>query len=62
MDPRERGDRFDAHDVLGVLVAELAFDAQAQGRADAPETLGLEVARSLLAQGARALIDATDPG
>ena len=34
---------------------------RAQGRGDVPEALGLEVAESLLAQGARALIDATDP-
>jgi hydroxymethylbilane synthase len=33
--------------------------AQAQGRGDAPECLGLEVADLLLAQGARALLDAS---
>ena len=32
--------------------------AEAQGRGDAPECLGLEVAEALLAQGARGLIDA----
>ena len=36
--------------------------AEAHGRGDAPDALGLEVAGSLLAQGARALIDATNPG
>jgi hydroxymethylbilane synthase len=35
--------------------------ADAQGGAHAPEALGLEVAGLLLAQGARALIDAIDP-
>jgi hydroxymethylbilane synthase len=32
--------------------------AESQGRADAPDALGIEVAGLLLAQGARALIDA----
>ena len=36
--------------------------AEARGRGDAPEALGLEVAELLLAQGARALIDAPGAG
>jgi hydroxymethylbilane synthase len=32
--------------------------AEGEGRGDAPECLGLEVAEKLLAQGARGLIDA----
>jgi hydroxymethylbilane synthase len=35
-----------------------AVRAEAQGRGDVPERLGLEVADLLLAQGARGLIDA----
>ncbi|RZA20332.1 MAG: hydroxymethylbilane synthase [Lysobacteraceae bacterium] len=35
--------------------------AEALGRGEAPDALGLEVAERLLAQGARALIDAHDP-
>ena len=59
---RLEGERLSLHGLVGSAADGRSVHAQAQGRADAPETLGLEVARSLLAQGARALIDATDPG
>jgi hydroxymethylbilane synthase len=44
--------------LVGSAVDGRIVRADAQGRGDAPEGLGLEVAELLLAQGARGLIDA----
>ena len=47
--------------LVGSAVDGRSVRAQAQAHADAPEALGLMVAELLLGQGARALIDETDP-
>ena len=44
--------------LVGATADGRCIRAQAEGPADAPEALGIQVAQALLAQGARALIDA----
>ena len=55
------GDRLALAGLVGSAVDGRSVRGQAQGPHDAPDALGLIVAELLLAQGARALIDATDP-
>jgi len=52
------GERLSLAGLVGSAHDGRIVRAEAQGRADAPEALGLEVAELLLAQGARGLIDA----
>lgn len=52
------GGRLSLAGLVGSAVDGRSVRAEAQGRGDAPQALGLEVAERLLAQGARALIDA----
>jgi hydroxymethylbilane synthase len=52
------GERLSLSGLVGSAIDGRIVRAEAQGRGDAPERLGLEVAELLLAQGARALIDA----
>ncbi len=52
------GDEIELSGLVGTAVDGRSVRAQARGRADAPEALGTAVAAQLLAQGARALIDA----
>ena len=52
------GDRLSLSGLVGSAADGRCVRAQAAGTANAPEALGIEVASSLLAQGARALIDA----
>ena len=54
------GERLSLSGLVGSAAQGSIVRAQAQGRGDAPEVLGIEVADALLAQGARALID--EPG
>ena len=56
------GERLFLSGLVGSALDGRSVRAQAQGRGDAPDALGLEVAESLLAQGARGLIDAPDAG
>jgi len=51
------GERLMLQGLVGSAGDGRSVRAQAQGRGDAPEALGREVAEALLAQGARALID-----
>ena len=55
------GERLSLAGLVGSAVDGRSVRADAQGSADAPDALGREVADLLLAQGARALIDAVDP-
>ena len=57
---RLEGEHMFLSGLVGSAIDGRHVRAQAQGRGDAPEALGLAVAESLLAQGARALIDAPD--
>jgi hydroxymethylbilane synthase len=52
------GEHLSLSGLVGSAVDGRIVRAEAQGRGDAPESLGLEVAELLLAQGARGLIDA----
>ena len=52
------GDRIELAGLVGSASEGRMVRAEAKGRGDAPECLGLEVAELLLAQGARGLIDA----
>jgi hydroxymethylbilane synthase len=52
------GEHLSLSGLVGSAIDGSIVRAEAQGRGDAPERLGLEVAELLLAQGARALIDA----
>ena len=52
------GEHLSLSGLVGSAVDGRIVRAEAQGRGDAPECLGLEVAEMLLAQGARELIDA----
>ncbi|HJW47196.1 MAG TPA: hydroxymethylbilane synthase [Lysobacter sp.] len=52
------GEHLQLHGLVGSVADGRAVRAHGQGRGDAPECLGLEVAQHLLAQGARDLIDA----
>ena len=52
------GEHLSLSGLVGSAVDGRIVRAEAQGRGDAPESLGLEVADLLLAQGARGLIDA----
>ena len=58
---RLEGERLSLAGLVGSAVDGRSVRADAQGSADAPDALGREVADLLLAQGARALIDAVDP-
>ncbi len=51
------GARLSLAGLVGSTIDGQSVHAAAEGNSDAPETLGLEVAELLLAQGARALID-----
>ncbi len=53
------GDRLQLEGLVGSVNDGHCLRAQAHGQASAPEALGIDVANALLAQGARALIDAT---
>jgi hydroxymethylbilane synthase len=55
---RLEGEHMHLSGLVGSAADGRLVRAEAQGRGDAPECLGLEVAELLLAQGARALIDA----
>jgi hydroxymethylbilane synthase len=55
------GEHLQLHGLVGSVADGRAVRAHGQGRGDAPECLGLEVAQHLLALGARDLIDAS-PG
>jgi len=50
------GERLHLHGLVGSVADGRAIRAQGEGRGDAPECLGLEVAQALLAQGASELI------
>ena len=52
------GQRLSLAGLVGSANDGRSVRAEAQGRGDAPDALGLEVAELLLAQGARGLIDA----
>jgi hydroxymethylbilane synthase len=52
------GEQLSLAGLVGSAADGRSVRAEANGRGDAPEALGLEVAERLLAQGARALIDA----
>ena len=52
------GDALSLAGLVGSAVDGRGVRAEAHGRADAPELLGIEVAGMLLAQGAREIIDA----
>ena len=55
---RLEGEHLSLSGLVGSAVDGRIVRAEAKGRGDAPECLGLEVAEMLLAQGARGLIDA----
>ncbi len=57
---RLEGEQLSLQGLVGSAMDGRGVRAQARGRGDAPEALGLEVAGLLLAQGARELIDAPD--
>ena len=52
------GDALSLAGLVGSAADGRRVHAESQGHADAPDALGIEVAGLLLAQGARALIDA----
>ncbi|MFT3897264.1 MAG: hydroxymethylbilane synthase [Thermomonas sp.] len=56
---RLEGEHLSLSGLVGSAVDGRIVRAEAKGRGDAPECLGLEVAELLLAQGARGLIDAS---
>ncbi len=56
------GEHLSLSGLVGSAADGRSVRAQARGRGDAPDALGLEVAGLLLAQGARALIDAPPAG
>lgn len=55
------GPRLSLQGLVGSASDGCIVRAQGQGRGDAPEALGIEVAKALLAQGAGELIDAANP-
>ena len=55
---RLEGERLSLHGLVGSAADGRSVRAQATGTVEAAEALGIEVADALLAQGARALIDA----
>jgi hydroxymethylbilane synthase len=53
------GEHLQLHGLVGAVADGQAIRAQGEGRGDAPECLGLEVAQHLLAQGADKLLEGT---